>query len=62
MFSPLILICSIYGQCHTVAAPVFGGREICEAEAEAYIVSIEGSMPPDTFVADWTCYEWSVGA
>lgn len=62
MFSPLILICSIYGQCHTPAAPVFAGRELCEAETEAYILNIEANIPDNMFVVDWACHEWSVGA
>lgn len=56
MFSPLILICTLSGQCHTAPAPVFETREQCMAATQAYTQTLP--LPPETIIVQWTCYDW----
>lgn len=63
MFSPLILICTLSGQCHTAPAPVFETREQCEAATEDYVNNrLAPALPRGTFVVKWRCFDWGASA
>ena len=63
MFSPLILICSMSGECQTPPAPVFKSLEQCEIATEAYVNNrLAPALPPGTFVVKWVCHDWGASA
>ena len=63
MFSPVILICVMSGECHTPPAPAFETLEMCERATENYIESaLAPALPPGTFVVKWACFDWGLSA
>ena len=63
MFSPLILICSMSGECQTPPAPVFETIEMCQMATEDYINNaLAPALPPGTFVVKWACFDWGLSA